>query len=475
VKQHSRFVHILAAVLITVAGWGIGSAKTSPVSAQNATIPGVAVELVAEGFTAPLFLTGPSDGSGRRFIVDQIGLVHIVTADGDVLDQPFLDLRDRMTPLLDAFDERGLLGFAFHPNYAVNGLFYVSYSAPLRADAPDGWNYTRHISEFRVSDADPDRANPNSERILLAIDWPSIKHNGGALAFGPDGYLYIGLGDAGGVHGVGEKELYSAFEAPLSQVFWDAFAQDTTSLYGSILRIDVDRGYPGYAIPPSNPFVNNPQGREEIYAWGFRNPYRLSFDRGGTHEFFVTAVAETLWEAIYLVDQPGNYGWAIKEATHCFDRQRPYDPPETCPSKDAHGYPLLDPIIEYPNMSIEGEDVQIEGEGMGAAVTGGYLYRGSAIPELVGKFIFGDWSRTFEQPSGQIFVAAPPPVWGDLWSIRQLIELDTRVLSMGEDAEGELYVLTSQEVGPFGETGAVYKLVPSGDAPPGGTVPPGGG
>lgn len=421
--------------------------------------PAVELELVAEGLTAPLFLAEAPDASGRRFIVDQTGLIYILTADGELLEEPFLDLRNNLVALNEGFDERGLLGFAFHPDYAVNGRFYVSYSAPLRDGAPPGWNYTRLTSEFTVSAEEANYTDPATERVLLALDWPSRKHNGGALAFGPDGYLYIGLGDAGGAHGVGAEVLYEAFEVPERLGFWDGFAQDITSLYGSILRIDVDNGYPGYAIPPTNPLVGRAIGQPEIYAWGFRNPYRISFDRNGAHDLFVTAVAETLWEAIYLVDQPGNYGWALKEATHCFDRQRPTDPPEECPSTGPHGYPLIDPIIEYPNMSIEGEGVQVEGEGRGTAVTGGYLYRGSAIPELYGKFVFADWSQTFQSPSGQIFVATPPQVWGELWNIEQIAQMETRALSMGEDGAGELYVLTSTEIGPTGNSGKVYKLV----------------
>ncbi|MEZ4728472.1 MAG: PQQ-dependent sugar dehydrogenase [Caldilineaceae bacterium] len=432
----------------------------SPALAQQAAQADVELELVAEGLTAPLFLAAPPDGGGRRFIVDQTGLIYILTADDELLEEPFLDLRDKLVALETGFDERGLLGFAFHPDYAENGRFYVSYSAPLRADGPPGWNYTRRTSEFTVSAEDPNHTDLATERVLLALDWPSRKHNGGALAFGPDGYLYIGLGDAGGAHGVGQEVLYEAFDVPERLLFWDTFAQDISSLYGSILRIDVDRGYPGYAIPPTNPFVGQASGRAELYAWGFRNPYRIAFDRKGTHDLFVTAVAETLWESIYLVDQPGNYGWAIKEATHCFDRQRPTDPPAECPTTGPNGYPLIDPIIEYPNMSIEQEGVTVEGEGLGTAVTGGYLYRGSAIPELYGKFVFADWSQTFQEPSGQIFVATPPQVWGDLWSIQPIAQLETRALSMGEDAAGELYVLTSTEIGPTGNTGKVYKLVP---------------
>lgn len=427
---------------------------------EQSTEEQVSLELIAEGFTSPLFLAEAPDESGRLFIVDQTGLVHIVASDGTLLEEPFLDLSDAIVSLNESFDERGLLGFAFHPEFAENGRFYVSYSAPLREGAPDNWNYTRRTSEFTVSDVDANLADPATERVLLEVDWPSRKHNGGALAFGPEGYLYIGLGDAGGAHGVGEEVLYDAFEMPETSGFWDTFAQDVDSLYGSILRIDVDSGYPGYAIPETNPFVGKP-GRDEIYAWGFRNPYRLTFDASGRHEMFVTAVAETLWESIYLVDQPGNYGWAIKEGTHCFDRQSPYDPPATCPTVGENGYPILDPIIQYPNMSIESEEAQVEGEGLGTAVTGGYLYRGSDLPELYGKMVFGDWSRDPQVPSGQIFVATPPQEWGALWNLEQLLELDARVLSMGEDADGELYVLTSDEFGPTGNTGAVYQLVPS--------------
>jgi glucose/arabinose dehydrogenase len=431
---------------------------------SQATPPGapvtIDVELVAEGLTAPLFLASPDDGSGRSFIVDQTGLVYVLTDEGEVLETPFLDLTERSITLLDSFDERGLLGFALHPDFATNGRFFVSYSAPLRDDAPAHWNYTRRISEFTVSADDPNVADPASERLLLAVDWPSRKHNGGSLAFGPNGFLYIALGDGGGAHGVSEEVLYEAYEMPPTSDFWDTFAQDINSLYGKILRIDVDQGYPGYAIPPSNPFVGK-DGRDEIYAWGFRNPFRITFDPAGTQALFVSAVAETLWESIYLVNQPGNYGWALKEASHCFDRRTPLAPPESCPHYDAHGYPLLDPIIEYANMSIEQEGVEVEGEGLGTAIIGGYLYRGEAIPELYGKFVFGDWSADFMQPSGQLFVATPPPTFGALWTIEPLIQLETRIQSMGQDGDGELYLLTNEEIGPLGNTGQVYRVIPA--------------
>ena len=462
-NQSLRIYFFTCAILIAFLLLTVVALPATPASAQNETVPvdlpAVALELVVDGLTSPVFLAAPADGTGRRFIVEQTGEVYILSAEGELLGEPFLNLSERLVAL-EGFDERGLLGFTFHPDYASNGRFFVSYSAPLDEDAPAHWNYTRRTSEFTVSDEDANRADPASERVLLSVDWPSRKHNGGALGFGPDGYLYIGLGDAGGAHGVGPEVEFDAFEMDRRANFWDTFAQDIDSLYGSILRIDVDSGYPGYAIPRTNPFVGK-DGRDEIYAWGFRNPYRLSFDRAGTGAMFVSATAETLWESTYLVDQPGNYGWALKEGTHCFDRLTPYNPPADCPDYGPNGYRILDPIVEYPNMSIEREQAQVEGEGVGTANTGGYLYRGSAIPDLFGQFVFTDWSRAFQEPSGQIFVATPPNIYGNLWTTEKLHQLDARALSMGEDAEGELYVLTSRALGPSGDTGAVYKLVPA--------------
>lgn len=444
-----------------LAPWALGLSLLAalpppPASGQPQGLPALAAQLLAEGFTAPVDLVEPADGSGRRFVVDQVGLVHILDRDGQRLEAPFLDLRDRLVPLLQGFDERGLLGFALHPRFAENGRVFVSYSARLRPGAPQGWNYTRRVAELTVARDDRNRVDLASERVLLELDWPSRKHNGGGLAFGPDGFLYVGLGDGGAVHGVGPEVLFEAFDVPADMHVWDGFAQDTASLYGSILRLDVDRGHPGYAIPPMNPLAAL-EGRDEIYAWGFRNPYRFSFDG---QDLFVTAVGETLWESIYLIDRPGNYGWPIREATHCFDRAQPLKPPASCPATGALGEPLLDPIVEYPNMSVGREGAPPGLVGIGTAVVGGHVYRG-AIEPLRGKLVFGDWSRDFMQPSGQIFVASPPAAWGGLWSIEKVLELETRVLSLGRDRSGELYVLTNDELGPFGTTGKVWRLVPA--------------
>ncbi|MGI9418604.1 MAG: PQQ-dependent sugar dehydrogenase, partial [Geminicoccaceae bacterium] len=274
----------------------------------NAPLAAAAVELetIVEGLTAPIDLADPDDGSGRLFVVEQQGIVRVLTSDGQLSEKPLLDLRPHLLELKNDFEERGLLGFALHPDFTANGRLYVSCAAPLRDSAPKGWNYTRRISELTLS-PDAESVNPGTERTLIELDWPSRKHNGGGLAFGPDGFLYIGLGDGGGAHGVGEEVIWSAFEVPEDQLYWDRLAQDTTSLFGSILRIDVDRGFPGYGIPADNPFVGKP-GLDEIYAFRFRNPHRITFDKNGSGDLLATAIAETLWEAIYLIDRSGNYG-----------------------------------------------------------------------------------------------------------------------------------------------------------------------
>ncbi|MDC1198953.1 PQQ-dependent sugar dehydrogenase, partial [bacterium] len=299
----------------------------------------------------------------------------------------------------------------------------------------------------------------------------------GGLAFGADGLLYIGVGvgDGGGVHGV--PDVYIApeltddqfrhaaeikedpFRLPEEFHHYDSWAQDLTRLHGKILRLDVDGAEP-YAIPPTNPFAGRPEGLGEIWAWGFRNPFRISFDPGGEGDLFVNGVAETLWETIYMVDRPGNYGWAVREGTHCFDRNRAFDPPEICPRRDAVGEVMRDPIVEYANWSVMRPWSQVEAKPLGTANVGVFLYRGAALPEFRGKLVFGDFSTRIEAPSGQIFVAAPPNDWRGLWPVERVIEIDQRIHSLGQDAAGELYVLTTAQGIPVGKTGKVWKLTP---------------
>src|SRR5436190_560110 len=413
--------------------------------------------VVTSGLTAPVTLASAPDNTGRLFIVDQIGLIKILGSDGTVLSQPFLDLSSRIIPLRPGYDERGLLGLAFHPNYATNGRFFVYYNAPLRPGAPPGYDDTATLSEFRVSETDPNVADPTSERIILQIDKPQFNHNGGTILFGPDGYLYLSIGDGGGANdvGLGHVEDWYADNA-------GGNGQDIEqNLLGNILRIDINSGSP-YGIPPDNPFVGT-TGLDEIYAYGFRNPYRMSFDLGSSHSLFASDAGQNLWEEVSLVVKGGNYGWNVKEGTHCFDAENPLVPPPTCPDSAPGGVPLLDPIIEYVNTA------NPIGGGLGQAVVGGYIYRGALLPQLRGRYVFGDWNKGGGGgPNGSLFAATPRA--DGLWRMQELFvttspngRLGHYVLGFGQDPSGEVYVLTTDMTGPSGSTGKVFKLIrPSG-------------
>jgi glucose/arabinose dehydrogenase len=463
--------------------------------------PQLDVELVADGLVAPLDLTFAPDGSKRRFIVDQTGLVLILLPAGAVLPTPFLDIRDRVV-LQTAFDERGLLALAFHPRFTSNGKLYVQYSAPragenvcvteegqIPAD-PAGCplQYTRRVSEFTVSMTDANRVDPHTERVIFELQWPGRKHNGGGLAFGPDGMLYIGLGDAGFIHGPSGAD--DPFHVAPALLFGDLMAQDLSSLYGKILRLDVDQGE-SYQVPRDNPFAGRTGIPAEIYAWGFRNPFRISFDRGGDRAMYVSAPADTLFEAIYKVTRPGNYGWAAKEGTHCLVRTSAYAPPETIPcSSDAQcpvgpqasfcgragvctcsgrgplGERIQQPIIEYLNFSVEAPESQVPGAGFGRASVGGHRYRGQAIRWLHGRFVAGDFALNLLD--GQILVAQEQPR-AQLWTLRRAFVFDASdpvksgfMKSIGEDADGELYAITGNFT-PTGLAGRIWRIVEARD------------
>jgi len=438
----------------------------SLIAAQPLSAQDIGLQLLAQDLVAPIQLEQLAGGA--FLVVQQDGVVRVVRSDGAVAAEPFLDLRPRMLPVAQDFEERGLLGFALHPDFARNGRLFVTYSAPLRASAPQNWNHTRRVSELTVKPGTGSAAGAlasvdlASERVLLELDWPSRKHNGGALAFGPDGYLYIGFGDGGASHGIGKQVLFEAFNVPAELLLWDRLAQDLDSLFGKVLRIDVDRGFPAYAVPPDNPFVGARQGRPEVFAWGFRNPYRIAFDRagGGRADFYITATAETLWEAAYRVRAPGNFGWPLMEGAHCVDRLRPRHPPISCPDKDASGRPLEMPVVEYANMQVAHADSRHLGlQGVGTAITAARMYRGSALPRLQGKLLFADWSASFRQPSGQLFVATPSERARTPWAFVRILQIESRIISLAEDRAGEIYVLTHEGLGPYGNTGKVYRLV----------------
>lgn len=428
---------------------------TATVAATGRT-DAVGLELVAQGFAAPIAFAPVPDNSGRLFVADQIGVIWILSPTGGLLPEPFLDIRDRMVALNENYDERGLLGLAFHPDYASNGRFFIYYSAPLRPEAPPDWNHTSHVSAFNVSADNPNVADPGSEQILLQIDQPQSNHNAGQITFGPDGYLYVPLGDGGGANDTGLGHVTDWYEANEG-----GNGQSPQNWLGSILRIDVNSQGPdgqAYAIPEDNPFIGDDAAAGETWAFGFRNPYRIAFDKGGNNALFVGDAGQNRSEEISIVEAGGNYGWNVKEGSHCFSTANPGQPPAECPDSDPAGRPLVDPIIEYPNAAAGGP---------GLVVIGGAVYRGSAMPQFDGHYIFGDWSTTFGQGDGTLFAAAPAGE-GETWPTRELAiatsensRLNAYLLSFGQDNEGELYVLTTNSAGPAGNTGAVYRLIPA--------------
>jgi glucose/arabinose dehydrogenase len=433
--------------------FAIGVDPSTPVatSSQPSRAPAgmqLALKKVADGFVAPVFVTGAGDGSGRLFVVDQAGQIYVVGKDGKKLRRPFLDVRDRLVPQTPDYDERGLLGLAFHPKFKDNGRFYVWYNAPLRPGAPAGWNSTIHLSEFRVSAADRNVADANSERIVMAIDHPQANHNSGHIAFGPDGYLYAPLGDGGNANDVG-----------LGHTVPQGNAQDLTNIFGDILRIDVDHQTVGkaYAIPRDNPYANGEGGAQpEIYANGFRNPYHIAFDAGGDHHLYASDAGQDRFEEIDDVVKGGNYGWHIREGTHCFDPASPSNPPATCPDTGVNGTHLIAPLLDYNHTQI-----------LGSVVVGGYVYRGKDVPELQGTYVFGDYSRNRLKPDGEIFQAAT--YGADAWKMKEFqVQLPGDevkgpgfgkfVICFGQDDDHELYVGLASFGGPKGASAGVYRL-----------------
>ncbi|MEK7701712.1 MAG: PQQ-dependent sugar dehydrogenase [candidate division NC10 bacterium] len=351
-----------------------------------------AISLVplASGLASALSVAHAGDGSGRLFIVLQTGQILIYNG-GRVLARPFLDISN----LVSCCGERGLLGLAFHPAYASNGSFYVNYT-DRRGNTV--------VARYSVSRLSPNLANPRSATTLLTVDQPYANHNGGQLQFGPDGYLYIGLGDGGSA---GDPQNN---------------AQNLGTLLGKILRVDVDGGSP-YAIPPDNPFVGVEGARPEIWAYGLRNPWRFSFDRL-TGDIFIGDVGQDEWEEINF--QPAssaggeNYGWRLMEGGDC------YDPPTGC---NPEG--LVLPILEYDHSQ-------------GCAVIGGFRYRGAQVPTLSGQYLYADYC------SGLMWGAAQDDA--GTWSTGVLLDAPFSVSSFGEGPDGELYVLS------YGSSGTLYKI-----------------
>lgn len=350
-----------------------------------------------------------ADAQNRLYVCEQTGRLRLLEGDR-LVPEPVLDLRETVVKSR-GYDERGLLGIALHPDFERNRKFYVYYSA--RANQP-GANHKSIVEEFTMTS--PRKADPASGRVVLEFDQPESNHNGGDLAFGPDGLLYIATGDGGGAndrHGsIGN-------------------GQNLNTLLGKILRIDVNK--PPYGIPADNPFVGRKDARRgdarpEIFAYGLRNPWRMGFDRP-TGRLFVGDVGQNLFEEVDIVRKGGNYGWRIREGFHEFDR--------AADRANQRGKELIEPIAEYPH----GPE--------GISIAGGYVYRGQSVPQLAGKYVFGDyigpvyhltesggsWTR------GPLQFANRPEEW--------------QIYSFGQDAKGELYVLAVLQ---GGDKGVLYRV-----------------
>ena len=430
---------LIAAILTVLTLAAVGATPTSAEITVN-------LQVAADGLTAPLNLVSPPDGTKRRFITEQIGVIKILMPDGKILEDAFLNIRHRIPKLHQDFDERGLLGLAFHPDFKNNGRFFVAYSGYLPGDSElekvVWWDHTNYVAEYRVSKTNPNKADPLSERILTKIDWPQFNHNGHWIGFGPDGFLYISTGDGGYANdwGIGHHVTKGN-------------GQDLGSINGKILRIDVDKSDPAvggaYGIPADNPFVGRQDAKAEIWAYGFRNPWRCSFDMGGTKELFCADVQQNSIEEVDIVTKGGNFGWRMKEASKCFDF---VNPNKHLPSCESAG--MIDPIIEYPNCNVT-QDCK------GLSVTGGFVYRGSHQP-WQGKYFFGDWSKQFAVRDGRIYVATNT---GGKWTMEDvkvgnMPNFNSYVLAFGQDADGEVYVLTQDTTGPVGGLAKIYKITP---------------
>lgn len=338
----------------------------------------------------PLMVTHANDGSGRRFIVEQSGLIYVIEKDGQKA-KIFLDIRDITRPWKKA-NEEGLLGLAFHPRFSETGEFFVCYS-PVNAPQSE------RISRFHVSAKDSRKADKNSEETVLQFDQPFPNHNGGSIAFGPDGFLYVGLGDGGSRN--------------------DPFdnAQNLGVLLGKILRIDIDRrgAETAYAIPLDNPFMNMDGVRPEIWAFGFRNPWQLTFD-SQTGTLWMADVGQDLQEEINLVEKGGNYGWRRREGSYPFGN---------IPADLA----TIDPLWEYDHQ-------------VGKSITGGLVVRGSTIPELEGRYLYGDFV------SGRLWALGVQDSYDPSTISNQLIPWNgLPIFGFGHDQDGAVYVLTSSNTG----------------------------
>jgi glucose/arabinose dehydrogenase len=378
--MNSSFNRIIP--IIVLLALSITSCKHNKTKTYSNLIP------FAQGFDQPVCIANAGDS--RLFVVGQAGVIHIVDSNGKVMDPPFIDIHERVV----CEGERGLLGLAFHPRYKENGYFYVNYV---------GEGDSTHISRFSVYKSNPSVADPQSELKLLTIKQPYENHNGGNICFGPDGYLYIGMGDGGSAGDPGNR------------------AQNPKEFLGKMLRIDVNQGIP-YGIPPTNPFINDPSTLKEIWALGLRNPWRFSFDRL-TGDLWIADVGQNEIEEIDFQPASGkggeNYGW------RCFEGMKAYSP-----EKQKSDSLFTFPVFTYPH-------------GPECSITGGFVYRGSKLSPYYGKYFFADYCSdkiwTLHKQSGK-------------WISEEFGHFEgTHFSTFGEDVNGKLYIAGLG-------TGTIYRI-----------------
>jgi glucose/arabinose dehydrogenase len=361
------------------------------------------VKQVATNIQPPTALAFP--GNGEVWVTEQTGKIRSIK-NGKLNEVPVLDLGGKLPKINPGYEERGLLGIALHPRFSINKKFYVFYSIP-----PTGrFNHTDVVAEFTLGANG--QADPKRERIILSAEKPDGNHNGGCVQFGKDGYLYISFGDGGG-----QGDKHGEF----------GNGQNLNNWLGKILRVDINTDS-GYLVPKNNPFVGKAGAKPEIWAYGFRNPYRFSFDRA-SGLLFAGDVGQDTWEEVDIVKSGGNYGWRLTEGTHC------YNPASGC---DITGITM--PIAEYNHRE-------------GVSITGGYVYNGKQIPVLKSKYLFADWT-------GPVYYLQKT---GNTWQrgkvTLQNIPENLKITGFGEDPAGELYLLTNPDTGPGNTKGGIFKVL----------------
>jgi glucose/arabinose dehydrogenase len=399
----------------------------------------IKMEPVVSGLNAPLAMVQPK-GDNRMFVIEQWGRVMIVE-DGQLNGTPFLDIRNLIVDRHPDFDERGLLGLAFHPDFANNGKFYVAYSGHLNWQGDLGqmlwYSHNNVVAEYTVSADDPDAADPNSGRVISTLAWPQFNHNGHWIDIGPDGMLYIATGDGGYANdwGIGHNPAIGN-------------GQDMLSPLGKILRVDPETG----AAAAGNPHLGDDNYDPRIFASGFRNPWRCSFDMGGDNELFCADVQQNSYEEVDIVVAGGNYGWRVMEGTHCFDFLNPNDHPDSCENGG-----MIAPVLEHNNCGAQPEGC------LGISITGGYVYRGSHAA-WDGAYIYGDWSRQFGVRDGMILIGTKNADGSWTRNTTEVVNMDGNlpyILAFAQDNAGDVYALTSLTTGPVGSLDTIYKIVPA--------------